>query len=106
MALIPRIKLQANVEDDLSVSAAVAELGLIAERTTNDDGNGGVDFIITDTSDTEGLYDLVLASLERAVLTSPVILQYHKCPHVSGFEEESWMNCTDAQYEFSSVVVN
>ena len=106
MALIPRIKLQANVEDDLSVSAAVAELGLIAERTTDDDANGGIDFIITDTSDTEGLYDLVLASLERSILTSPVIMQYHRCPHISGFEEESWVSCTDPQYEFSSVVVN
>ena len=101
MALIPRIKLQADIEDP-AIAAVVDEIGATTERLG---AGSGFDMVSSEVTEIDGLYDLVLGILERAVLTKPVVIQRHDCPHVLGFEEPSWTNCTDPQYNFTSVVV-
>lgn len=99
MALIPRIKIAANLETPEGV-AVLAQLALFAERL----GTGlDRECIAHDRRDAEAMHDLMRAALRRANLSS--VVHRHNCPHVPGFEEPSWTACTDPAYGFTSEVV-
>jgi len=101
MALMPRIRVQADVES-AELAPVLAELSLLAERIGVPNA---MDIVVEEIAELEGLYDLVVATFERAALAQTVTVQRHNCPHVAGFEEPSWTACTDAAYDYRETVI-
>lgn len=101
MALIDRIKVRADLDDPI-VADVLAELGKFSERL----GTGlGSQFTAPDKRDAEALHDLMKAHFNRRTLNAPVKVHRHRCPHVAGFEEASWVSCTDAQYGYQQEII-
>jgi hypothetical protein len=101
VARIPRIKFTGDVETP-EVSSVIDLLKLFGERLGT--GLKGHEAIAHDSRDAEAMWQLMKAQIRRANLS--VSIHRHNCPHVPGFEEPSWVACTDPQYGYEIEVVN
>lgn len=102
MALIPRVKIAGDIETP-DVASVVDVLGLVGERL-GITGVGPHEVIAKDPREAEAIWQLFKASVRRANLS--VTIHRHNCPHVAGFEEPSWVACTDPQYGYEVEVVS
>jgi hypothetical protein len=101
MALIPRVKVKADIEHP-ALASVLADLEPFAARF----GVGvGWNMTTADAHTADRLFDVTVAHLRRANLPQPIVVHRHNCPHVAGFEEPTWTACTHPQYGYQETVI-